>query len=266
MSDQQVRDEAMTLFLAGHETTALALSWTWYLLSQHPEVEEQLAAEVRTVLCGRLPNAEDVSQLTFVEQVVLESMRLFPPVYVIGREAIEPCEIGGFHVPRGTTMLMSEWVLHRDPRFFERPEAFDPAALDAGLSEATAEVRLLPFRRRTQAVHRQRVRHDGNGPGAGDDYPALSVHDATRHAGGALAWIYIAAGTGNPSVSRLPDMKDSAVTMGTKYPRGCRCGRAQPWRDAGDDSWFASQRDRQRRIILERMTRNASQVGELFTR
>jgi len=145
MSDQQVRDEAMTLFLAGHETTALALSWTWYLLSQHPEVEEQLAAEVREVLGGRLPTAQDVSRLTFVEQVVLESMRLFPPVYIIGREAVTSCEIGGFRIARGTTVLMSEWVLHRDPRFFEQPEVFRPERWTANFQKKLPKFAYFPF-------------------------------------------------------------------------------------------------------------------------
>jgi cytochrome P450 len=127
MSDRQVRDEAMTLFLAGHETTALALSWTWYLLSQHPEAEEQLVAEVRAVVGERLPTAQDVPRLVFMDQVLQESMRLFPPVYIIGREASERCTIGGFDVARGTTMLMSQWIMHRDPRFFEAPTEFRPS-------------------------------------------------------------------------------------------------------------------------------------------
>ncbi len=126
MTDRQVRDEAMTLFLAGHETTALALSWTWYLLAQHPEVEAKLHAEVDAVLAGRVPTADDQPRLRYTEMVALESMRLYPPAYTIGREALVDCDIGGYLVPRGTTVLMSQWVLHHDPRYFPEPQRFRP--------------------------------------------------------------------------------------------------------------------------------------------
>src|SRR5262249_44479615 len=105
MTDQQVRDEAMTLFLAGHETTALALSWTWYLLAMHPEAEERLLTELGDVLRGRAPSVEDLPHLKYTEAVVTEAMRILPPVYAIGREALDDCEIGGFRVPRKTTIL-----------------------------------------------------------------------------------------------------------------------------------------------------------------
>jgi cytochrome P450 len=126
MTDQQLRDETMTLFLAGHETTALALTWTWYLLAQHPEVEAQLLDELQRVLGGRTPTAADLPRLRYTERVIQEVMRLYPPVYAIGREAIHDCEIGGYHVPAGTTLLMSQWVMHRNPRYFAAPEVFNP--------------------------------------------------------------------------------------------------------------------------------------------
>ncbi|MCI0378987.1 MAG: cytochrome P450 [Gemmataceae bacterium] len=126
MSDQQVRDEAMTLFLAGHETTALTLSWTWYLLAQHPAAAEKLLAEIQSVLPGRLPTFDDVAKLRYTEAIVLEAMRLYPPAYVIGREAIRETSVGGYPVRRGMTVLMSQWVVQRDPRFFADPEAFRP--------------------------------------------------------------------------------------------------------------------------------------------
>jgi len=126
MTDQQLRDEAMTLFLAGHETTALVLTWTWYLLAQHPEAEQRLWAELDTVLGGRAATADDWPKLKFTEMIALESMRLYSPAYVIGREATADCAIGGYHVPRGTTILMSPWVVQRDPRFFDDPNAFRP--------------------------------------------------------------------------------------------------------------------------------------------
>jgi cytochrome P450 len=126
MTDLQVRDEAMTLFLAGHETTALTLSWAWYLLAQHPQAEQKLWTEIDSVLGGRAPTVDDWPRLKYAEMIGLESMRLYPPAYVIGREAIMDCVIGDYHVPRGTTLLMPQWVVHRDPRFWPEPDQFRP--------------------------------------------------------------------------------------------------------------------------------------------
>jgi len=126
MTDRQLRDEAMTLFLAGHETTALTLAWAWFALASHPEEEAKLAAEVQEVLHGRLPTVADLPQLRFTERVVQETMRLYPPAYVIGREALHPYEVGGYDVPAGTTLLMSQWVVQRDGRHFPDPDAFRP--------------------------------------------------------------------------------------------------------------------------------------------
>ncbi len=126
MSDQQVRDEAMTIFLAGHETTANALTWTWYLLSRHPEVEACLHAELDQVLDGRSAAAEDLSRLVYTWRVLAESMRLYPPAWVIGRRAIEDYEVADYRVPKGSIVLVSQWVMHRDPRFFPDPDRFDP--------------------------------------------------------------------------------------------------------------------------------------------
>jgi cytochrome P450 len=126
MSDRQVRDEAMTLFLAGHETTALVLSWTWFLLATNPQAEQRLMAELKQVLNGQTPTVADLPRLRYTEAVINESMRLRPPVYAFGREALDDCEIGGFHVPRKTTILMSQWVVQRDPRWFPEPEKFLP--------------------------------------------------------------------------------------------------------------------------------------------
>ena len=126
MTDKQLRDEGMTLFLAGHETTALTLSWTWYLLAENPPVQEKLAAEVDAVLGERTPTADDLPRLRYAEQVIQESMRVLPAIYTVGREALHDCEIGGFRVPRGTTLLMSQWIVHRDERFFARPLEFRP--------------------------------------------------------------------------------------------------------------------------------------------
>jgi cytochrome P450 len=145
MTDRQLRDETMTLYLAGHETTALTLSWAWYLLAQHPEAEEKLAAEWRAVLGGRSPTAADVPNLPYTEQVVAEAMRLYPPAYVIGREATVPVELGGYRLPRGTTVFLSQWVTHRDGRFFEEPERFRPERWAGGLAKRLPKYAYFPF-------------------------------------------------------------------------------------------------------------------------
>ena len=126
MTDKQLRDEAMTLFLAGHETTALTLSWTWYLLAENPRVQEKLAAEVDAILGGKVPTADDLPRLHYAEQVIQESMRVLPAIYTIGREALHDCELGGYQVPKGTTLLMSQWIVHHDGRFYEQPQEFRP--------------------------------------------------------------------------------------------------------------------------------------------
>ena len=145
MPERLVRDQAVTLLLAGHETTALTLSWTWALLSTHPHVEERLALELRDVLGGRVPTVADLPRLRYTEHVVTESMRLYPPAYAIGREAVADCEIGGFHTPAGTTLFMSPWVMHRDARWFDEPDAFRPERWEAGLAERLPRFVYMPF-------------------------------------------------------------------------------------------------------------------------
>ena len=145
MTDRELRDEAMTLYLASHETTALTLAWTWYLLSQHPDVEEKLVAEWRRVLGGRAPTADDVMNLPYTAHVISESMRLYPPVYVIGREATTDLELGGYRVKRGHTVLMSQWVNHRDPEYFPDPEAFKPERWEGGLAKRIPKFAYYPF-------------------------------------------------------------------------------------------------------------------------
>jgi cytochrome P450 len=126
MTDKQVRDEALTLFLAGHETTANALAWTWYLLSQNPEAEARFHAEIDTVLDGRLPTFDDLPQLKYVERVFSESMRLYPPAWGIGRRNLEEYKIGDHLIPPRTVILMSPYVVHRDPRWYPEPDRFLP--------------------------------------------------------------------------------------------------------------------------------------------
>ena len=145
MTDRQLRDEAMTIYLAGHETTALTLTWTWYLLSQHRHVEEKLIAEWQNVLTGSAPTVKHLPRLPYTAAVIAESMRLFPPVYVIGREATVDLELGGYRVKRGYTVLMSQWVNHRDPEYFPSPEEFRPERWEDGLARRLPKFAYYPF-------------------------------------------------------------------------------------------------------------------------
>jgi cytochrome P450 len=145
MTDRQLRDEIMTLFLAGHETTALALTWTWYLLAQHPEADAKLTKELDTVLQGRLPTLEDLPQLNYTERIILESMRLYPPAYGIGREACAECELGGYHVPVKTAVFLVQWVVHRDARYFDHPDVFDPDRWQNDLAQRLPRYAYFPF-------------------------------------------------------------------------------------------------------------------------
>ena len=126
MREEQLRDEVMTLFLAGHETTAIALSWTCFLVAKHPEVEAKLIDELRQVLSGGTPSIEDLPRLHYTEMVLKEAMRLYPAVWGLGRRAIAECEFGGYRIPAGTNVFMFQWLTQRDPRFFSEPERFDP--------------------------------------------------------------------------------------------------------------------------------------------
>jgi cytochrome P450 len=126
MSAAQVRDEAMTLFLAGHETTAIALSWACYLIAQNPNVETKLTEELQAVLGGRVPTPEDLPRLRYTEMVLKETMRLYPAVWGVGRRALQDCNIGGYRVPAGSNIFILQWRTQRDPRFFPDPERFDP--------------------------------------------------------------------------------------------------------------------------------------------
>lgn len=126
MTDEQVRDEAMTLFLAGHETTANALTWTWYVLSQHPEVATRLHQEIYHALGDRRATVDDLAALPYTRMVFAESMRLYPPAYAIGRQALEDYAVAGMVIPRGALVVVSPLVTQRDARWFPDPERFDP--------------------------------------------------------------------------------------------------------------------------------------------
>jgi cytochrome P450 len=127
MSDVQVRNETMTILLAGHETVANALTWTWYLLSSHPEIEARLHEEVDTQLAGRLPGESDWPNLRYTYAVLAESMRLYPPAWATGRRSLESIDIGGYTIPAEAVVIMSQFTMHRDARYFPDPERFDPS-------------------------------------------------------------------------------------------------------------------------------------------
>ncbi|RMD97236.1 MAG: cytochrome P450 [Calditrichaeota bacterium] len=145
MSDVQVRDEAMTLFLAGHETTAIALTWTWYLLSQHPQAMAKLQQELDEVLSGRPPTVEDIPRLSYTRNVFAESMRLYPPAYLIGRRATGDFELGGYRIPAGSIILMSQFIMHRNPDYFPEPEKFNPDRWTAEAEARRPRFAYFPF-------------------------------------------------------------------------------------------------------------------------
>lgn len=145
MTDRQVRDEAMTLFLAGHETTSTVLTWTWYLLSQHPEAERKLHAELHDVLGGRAPTIRDLPRLRYTEMVLSESMRVLPPAWAIGRRALADHPAGGYEIPKGAVVIVSPYLVHHDPRWFDDPEAFVPERWADGQREKPPRHAYFPF-------------------------------------------------------------------------------------------------------------------------
>jgi cytochrome P450 len=146
MSDTQVRDEIMTIFIAGHETTANALTWTFYLLSQHPDVEDKLLAELVTVIDStRTPTVDDIPKLKFTEKVLRESMRLYPPVWSMGRSVGNDYTLGQYTVPAGSTIMMSQYVMHRDSRYYNEPDQFDPERWSSEARSSLPRFSYFPF-------------------------------------------------------------------------------------------------------------------------
>jgi cytochrome P450 len=125
-SDQQLRDEVVTMLLAGHDTTALTLTYTWYLLSEHPSARDRVHEEVQDVVGEDRPTMDHVNEFEYVEWVVNEAMRLYPPVYTLFREPTEPVELSGYHIEEGSALMLSQWAVHRSPRWWDDPETFEP--------------------------------------------------------------------------------------------------------------------------------------------
>ena len=145
MTPRQVRDEVMTLFLAGHETTAVTLAWTWYLLGRHPEADARLGEELSAVLGGRAPAVADLPRLAYAGMVVTEAMRLYPPAYGLGRQATRPTELAGHTVGARDVIITPTWVVHRDPRWFEEPLAFRPERWAGDLAQRLPRFAYFPF-------------------------------------------------------------------------------------------------------------------------
>jgi cytochrome P450 len=147
MSDQELRDEVMTFMLAGHETTANALTWTWFLLSEHPDAEHRVRAECRQVVGERLPTFADLEHLTYTKMVFQESMRLYPPIPFIARTALQSDQIGGYTIPSNSAVLLSQYLTHRHPAFWDHPETFDPERFTPAAIEKRPELCYFPFSR-----------------------------------------------------------------------------------------------------------------------
>jgi cytochrome P450 len=145
MDETQMRDELITFINAGHETTTVALAWTWHLLARHPEAEERLHTELDAVLGGRAPKSSDLPALPFTGRVVDEALRLYPPAWGLGRDAYEQDEIGGYRIEAKGSIFLSPWLLHRDPRFWDAPEAFDPDRFSPERSRGRPRHAYLPF-------------------------------------------------------------------------------------------------------------------------
>jgi cytochrome P450 len=145
LSPEEIRNQLMTLFLAGHETTSHALTWTWYLLARNPEVEAKLHQELDEVLAGRTPGYEDLANLPYTEQVIKEAMRLYPPAYVLARRARRDTEVAGYEVPEGSELVLWLYMTHHDERWFPEPEAFKPERFDPDAKTDIPRLAWMPF-------------------------------------------------------------------------------------------------------------------------
>lgn len=145
MDDRQVRDEVMTLFIAGHETTAVALTWTIALLGKNPQAAQRMVEEIRSVVGERAPSVADAGKLGYARRVLAESMRIYPPAFAIGRKALGPFSLGPYEIPAGAVVLMSPYAVHRDPRWFPDPERFDPDRWVPEAAQRRPEFSYFPF-------------------------------------------------------------------------------------------------------------------------
>ena len=145
ISERELRDECVAMILAGYETTSNALAWTWYLLSEHPDAEAALHAELDKILGGRLPMLNDLPRLTYTEMLLSESVRLYPPAWAIGRRSLEPASIAGYNVPKGSLLIVSQWLLQHDDRYFPNASRFDPMRWNAEARQSRPHFAYFPF-------------------------------------------------------------------------------------------------------------------------
>ncbi|GIV33544.1 MAG: cytochrome P450 [Chitinophagales bacterium] len=145
MSDRQLRDEAITIFLAGHETTALALTWLWYCLHAYPDIEAKVRQEARQVLAGKTPRVEHLTQLEYTRMVIEETLRLYPPAWTIGRKALTEDRLGEYLIPAGYNLLMPAFIVHRDPKWWDNPETFDPLRFEKDKVKTRPRFTYFPF-------------------------------------------------------------------------------------------------------------------------
>ena len=221
MSDRQLSDEVMTMLLAGHETTANALTWWVYLLALNSEAEQRLTAEVQTVLEGRVPRLEDLPALGFTRRSFDEAMRLYPPAHAIGRKAIADDTLDGFRIPAGSTLFLSSFVMGRDPRVLGRAVALRSGSLPPGALEGSAGAGDLPLRHRPPAVHRQQLRAHGDAPDRRDDLPALPAGAGPRTA-------HRAGSAGDPAPGRGTARRGPPSLRAPAQRRLRRSGSALP--------------------------------------
>jgi cytochrome P450 len=145
LTHTEIRDELMTIFLAGHETTGTGLSWMLYAMSKHPHVREQLEAEVDAVLGGRTPGLDDLARMPYSRMVVQEALRMYPPIWLYPRDAMADDEVGGFHIPQGSSVFLTPYVTHRHPAFWDNPEAFDPERFTSEQVASRPRFAYFPF-------------------------------------------------------------------------------------------------------------------------
>jgi cytochrome P450 len=211
MSDEEVRDEILTLFIAGHETTASALAWALYLLGQHPEALERARGEA-SALRGRPATAADLPRLGFCLQVFKEAMRLYPPIYVMARRCLVDVRIGSFDLPRDTALIISPWTLHRRPEIWPDPERFDPSRFEPAAEQARDKLAYLPF-------------------GAG---PRICIGNHFSLMQGPLALATLLARLDLELVTRAPIEPEAHATLRPKggVPMRVTARRARPGEDA----------------------------------
>ncbi len=213
MTGKEVRDQVVTIFMAGHETTSLALSWTWYLLSQHPAVEAKLYNELRDVLDGRTPEYADVANLRYTRMVIEESMRLYPPAHTTGRQPIAADEILGHRIPAGAEVLIMPWLLHRKPSAVGKSGPLRSGALSARARRRTPALCLHAVRRRTAHLHRRGIRHDRGGPDSRHHRATLPAASEARPSGRAARPDHAAA------APRAADDVGAAVSSARRIAR-----------------------------------------------